>query len=76
MSAQLRRRSATAKSNQFIRPNIVSVDTVSAAQRLALRGSGFGASDEVATKIAAGMASELADELMAALGSCFDTLSG
>jgi len=54
----------------------VLVDTVSAARRLAARGSRFGTSDEVAVTVAGGVATELADELMAALGSRFNTLSG
>jgi hypothetical protein len=41
-----------------------------------MRGSGFGTSDEVAAAVAGGMATELADELMTALGSHFDTFSG
>jgi hypothetical protein len=54
----------------------VSIDTVSATQRLAAKGSGFGTFDEVAVAVAGSVAAKLADELMAALGSRFDTLSG
>ena len=51
-------------------------DTVSAAKRLALRGSDFKASKEVATAIAGGVAAKLADVLMAALSPRFESLSG
>ena len=53
MSAQLRRRSVSAQSNQFIRPTstIITIDTVSAARRMASRGSSFRASDEVAAAV-------------------------
>jgi hypothetical protein len=54
---------------------IITIDTVSAAQRLASRGSGFRASKEVAAAVAGGVAAELADALMVALGSRFESLS-
>jgi len=78
MSAQLRWRSVSTQSNQFIRPTstIVTIDTVSATRRLALRGSGFRASEEVTTAVAGGVAAKLADALMVALGSRFESLSG
>jgi len=78
MSAQLCRRSVSTPSNQFIRPTstIVTIDTVSAAQRLALRGSGFRASEEVAAAVAGGVAAKLAGALMVALGPRFESLSG
>jgi hypothetical protein len=78
MSTQLRRRSVSAPSNQFIRPTstIVTIDTVSAARRLALRGSGFRASKVVAAAITGGVAAKLAGTLMVALGSRFESLSG
>lgn len=68
---------ASAASNQFIRPNMPStrVDTASAAERLALKGAGFATSDEVAAAIREGVAAELADAVMAALGSRFEGLS-
>ncbi len=62
---------ATNKSCQFIRPN----DIASAAERLALKGAGFATSDEVAAAIREGVAAELADAVMAALGSRFEGLS-
>ena len=78
MSAQLRRRSVSTPSIQFLRPTstIVTINTVSAARRLALRGGGFRASEEVAAAVAGGVAAKLADALMVALGSRFESLSG
>jgi hypothetical protein len=78
MSAQLCRRSISTPSNQFIRPTpkIVMIDTISATRRLALRGSDFRASEEVAAAVAGGVAAELVDALMVALGSRFESLSG
>ena len=77
MPAQLCRCTDQPQSNQFIRPTstIVTIDTVSAAGRLVSRGSGFKTSDEVATAIASGIAAELADALMVALGPRFESLS-
>ena len=77
MSAQFRRRRSTTKTNQFIRPTstIATIDIVSAARRLASRGSGFRASEEVAAAVAGGVAAELADALMVALGPRLETLS-
>ena len=78
MSAQLRSSSpAPAESNQFIRPKQppTRVDTASAAERLASKGAGFATSDEVAAAIREGVAAELADAVMAALGSRFERLS-
>ena len=78
MSAQLRSSSpAPAESNQFIRPKHppTRVDTASAAERLASKGAGFATSDEVAAAIREGVAAELADAVMAALGSRFERLS-
>ena len=69
---------ALAESNQFIRPNSqppTRFDTASAAGRLAWKGVGFATSDEVATAIREGVAAELADAVMAALGSRFERLS-
>ena len=60
-------------SNQFIRPTST-VDTASAAERLALKGADFAASDEVATAMKWGVAAELADALMVGLGSRFESL--
>ena len=54
---------------------IVMIETVSAAQRLALKGSGFRASEEVTAAVAGGVAAELVDELMVALGPHFESLS-
>ena len=62
---------ATNKSCQFIRPT----DIASAAERLASKGAGFATSDEVAAAIEGGVAAELADAVMAALGSRFDKLA-
>ncbi len=78
MSAQLCQHINRPQSNQFIRPTstINMIDTASAAQRLVSRGGGFKASEEVATAIAGGVATKLADALMAALGPCFESLSG
>ncbi len=59
------------KSCQFIRP----IDIASAAERLALKGAGFATSNEVAAAIKGGVAAELADAVMAALGSRFDELA-
>jgi hypothetical protein len=68
---------ASAKTNQFIRPNTSSthVDTASTAERLVLKGNSFTASNEVAAVMREGVAAELADAVMAALGSCFACLS-
>ena len=52
------------------------INTVCAAQRLALRSSGFKISDEIATDIVGVIAAKLNNVLMAALGSCFEYLSG
>ena len=41
-----------------------------------MRGSSFKSSGKVVTAIAGGVVAELADALMAALGSCFESLSG
>ena len=78
MSAQLRRHSVSTQSSQFIRPTstIITINTISAARRLASRGSGFRASEEVAAAVTGGVAAELVDALMVALGSRFETLSG
>ena len=65
---------ATAKSNQFIRPMSPS-DTASAAERLALKGAGFATSDEVTAAIKGGVAAELAFALMTVLGSRFEQLA-
>jgi hypothetical protein len=51
------------------------VDTPSATKRLALRGAGFDTSDEVAARIREGVAAEMTDAVMAALGSRFECLS-
>jgi hypothetical protein len=50
-------------------------DTASAAARLALKGTGFATSDEVAAAIEGGVAAELAFAVMAALGSRFEQLA-
>lgn len=77
MSAQLSQCSATTETNQFIRP-IVKIDTVSAAPRLAFRGSGILVSKEqrgcchVSSR---GMSVELVDELLVVHDSLFDSLS-
>ena len=74
MSADRRAPSpAPVKSNQFIRPTKMptSVDTASAAERLALKGTGFTTSKEVAAAIKEGVAVELADASMPALGNRF-----
>ena len=60
--------------NQFIRPTS-KLDTASAAERLALKGAGLASSDEVAAAIREGVATELADAVMAALGNRFECLS-
>jgi hypothetical protein len=78
MSAHHRTSSpASAESNQFIRPTKTStcVDTASAAKRLALKGAGFSTSNEVAAAIREGVAIELVDTVMAALGNRFERLS-
>ena len=78
MSAQLCPSSpASADSNQFIRPTKAStrIDTASAAERLALKGASFVTSDEFAAVVREGVAAELADAVMAALGSHFKSLS-
>jgi hypothetical protein len=76
MSTQLCRHTDRPKSNQFIRPTstIFTINTVSTVQRLALRGSSFRASKEVAAAIAGGIAAELADALEA-LGTHFNSLN-
>jgi hypothetical protein len=51
------------------------VDTASATERLALKGASFATSEEVAVVIKEGVAAELADALMAALGNHFEHLS-
>ena len=51
---------APAKLNQFIRPTMLTIDTASAAKRLALRGAGFATSDEVAAAMKEGVTAELA----------------
>jgi hypothetical protein len=69
---------ALAEINQFIRPNgkaPTPVDTASTVDRLALKGAGFATSDEVAAAIREGVATELADAVMAALGNRFECLS-
>ena len=67
---------AAAASNQFIRPTSMStIDTASAAERLASRGAGFVTSDEVAAAWKQGVAAEFADAMMAALRSRFHSLS-
>ena len=68
--------SATASTNfnQFIRPMSPS-DTASAAARLALKGTDFATSDEVAAAIEGGVAAELAFAVMVALGSRFEQLA-
>jgi hypothetical protein len=78
MSSQLRQYSVSIQSNQFIRPasTIIMIDTVSAAQRLALKGSSFRASEEVAATVVGGITAKLADALMVALGPRFESLSG
>jgi hypothetical protein len=68
---------AQAKSNQFMRPTIplTSIDTASTAKRLALKGDAFMTSDQVAAAIRNGVATELADAVMAALSNRFKRLS-
>ena len=61
-------------SNQFIRPTST-FDTASAAEWLELKGADFAASDKVATAMKWGVAAELADAVMVALGSRFESLS-
>ena len=51
------------------------INTTSAARSLASRGSGSKTSDEVPAAIASGIAPELADSLMVALGPHFESLS-
>ena len=60
-------------SNQFIRPNCV-FNVHSAAKRLASRGKGFANSVEFAGAISGGIATDLAQALMTALGRRFDDL--
>ena len=60
-------------SNQFIRPNCA-FDVHSAAERLASRGEGFANSVEFAEAISGGVATDLAQALMTALGRRFDDL--
>ena len=62
------------ESSQFIRPTS-KLDTASAAERLALKGAGLASSDEVAAAIREGVATKLADAMMAALGNRFECLS-
>jgi uncharacterized protein YjgD (DUF1641 family) len=50
-------------------------DTASAAERLALKGDGFVASNEVAKAIRGSVATELVDTMMAALRSRFEQLT-
>ena len=54
----------------------MSIDIVSATRGLVAQGSSFGTSNEITAAVAGGVVTELADELMAVLGSPFDTLSG
>ena len=77
MTPQLCQHCDQPQSNQFIRPTstILSIDTFSNARRLASRGSCFKTSNEVATAIASGVVTKLADALMAALGPRFKSLS-
>jgi hypothetical protein len=64
---------ASVKINQFIRLSTLSthVGTASAAERLALKGAGFATSNKVAAVIQEGVATELADAVMAALRNHF-----
>jgi hypothetical protein len=55
---------------------IITINTVSVAQRLALKGSSFKASEEATATVAGGIAAELADKLMVAVGPCFESFSG
>lgn len=55
---------------------ILTIDTFSAAWRLVLRGGGFSPFEEFAAAVAGGIAAELADVLMAALGHHFGFLNG
>jgi hypothetical protein len=68
---------ALAKTNQFIRPNLslTHVDTASTTKRLALKGTSFTTSDVVAVAMREGVAAELVDAMMAAIGSRFECLS-
>jgi hypothetical protein len=67
---------AASQINQFIRPTPMSpCDTASAAERLALKGADFAASEEVAAAIEGGVAAEFALAVMAALGSRFEQLA-
>ena len=50
--------------------------TASTTERLALKGAGFVTSDEVTAAIREGVAAELVDAMMVALGSRFECLSG
>ena len=50
------------------------IDTASAANRLALKDTGFVTSNEVAAVIKGGVATKLADAVMAALRSLFKQL--
>jgi hypothetical protein len=74
MKAKLHCLSATAASNQVIRP--IKIDTFFGGQRLASRGSGFLTSEEVPSVIARGMPMELVESLSVALLSQFESLSG
>ena len=55
---------------------IITIDTVSATQMLAARGSSFNTSNEVATSIDGTVIAKLADALMVALGPPFESFSG
>jgi len=75
MSAHRRTSStASAKINQFIRPNKTSarINTASITERLVLKGAGFATSDEVTVAMREGVAAELTDAMMAALRNRFD----
>jgi len=51
------------------------IDTAPTAERLVLKGAGFATSEEVASAIREGVATELVDAVMAALGNRFERLS-
>jgi hypothetical protein len=53
----------------------LTVDTSSTTERLALRGTGFVVSNKVAAAIQDGVATELADAVMAALRSRYKSLN-
>jgi hypothetical protein len=73
MSMQLCRFLASEKSYQFIRHT--KMGTASTTQRLVLIGEGFRATNEVVPTIKLGVATELVDAMMSALGSHFECLS-